>query len=117
MRWNVGTLLQSKEQWIHVLSDFNKKTSIDTYIEESRDYGKNPFLPGKRSGLTKMLEREAELENHRVIKGIYEKYLVNWNHQFPINKFLRKNYRAILKQDEIDYICMMILHNYDGNVL
>ena len=69
------------------------------YSEESRHYGKNPFLPGKRTGLTKIVEREPELENHHVIKDIYEKYLVNWKHQFPISKFLRKNYPAILKQD------------------
>ena len=65
------------------------------YIEESRDYGKNPFFPGKRSGLTKMLEREAELKNHCVIKDMYEKYLVNWKHQFPIYKFIQKNYPAM----------------------
>ena len=47
------------------------------YTEESRHYGKNPFLPGKRIGLTKIVEREPELENHHVIKDIYEKYLVN----------------------------------------
>ena len=64
-----------------------------------------------------IVEREAELENHHVIKDIYDKYLVNWKHQFPIYKFLRKNYLAILNPDEMDYICMMILHNYGENVL
>ena len=59
-----------EEQWSNVLGDFNKKTSIDTYIEELRDCGQNPFLLEKRSGLAKMLEREAELENHLVIKYI-----------------------------------------------
>ena len=78
-----------EEQWSHVLSNFNKKTSTDTYIEESRDYGKNPFFPGKRSGLTKMLEREAELKNHCVIKDMYEKYI------YPIYKFIQKNYPAM----------------------
>ena len=106
-----------EEQWSRVLSSFNKKTSIDTYIEESRDCRKNPFLLEKRSGSAKMLRREAELENHPVIKDIYEKYLDNWKHQFPIYKFLRKNYPAILKQDGMDYICMMILHNYGPNSL
>ena len=81
---------------------FYQKTSIDTYIEESRDCGKNSFLLEKRRELTKMLEREAELENHPVIKDIYEKYLDNWKHQFPIYKFLRKNYPNTLKQDEMD---------------
>ena len=75
-----------------------KETSIDTYIEESSNSGKNPFLLKKRRALRKMLEREAELENHPVIKDIYEKYLDNWKHQYPIYKFLRKNYPAILKQ-------------------
>ena len=91
-----------EEQWSHVLSDFNKKASIDMYIEESRDCEKNPFLLERRSGLAKMLKREAELENHPIIKDIYEKYLDNWKHQFPIYRFLRNNYPAILKQDEID---------------
>ena len=63
-----------------------------------------------------MLEREAELENHPVIKDIYKKHLDHWKHQLFICKFLRKNYPAILKQDELDYICMMILHNYGLNV-
>ena len=63
----------SKQQAI-----FTKKTSIDTYIEELRDCGKNSFLLEKRNGLTKMLERKAELENDLVIKDIYEKYLFNW---------------------------------------
>ena len=80
-----------EEQWSQVLSGFNKKTSIDTYIKESRDCGKNPFLVEKRSGLANMLEREAELENHPVIKDIYEQYLDNWKHQVSIYKFLRKN--------------------------
>ena len=75
-----------------------KETSIDTYIEESSNCGKNPFLLKKRRVLRKMLEREAELENHPVIKDIYDKYLDNWKHQYPIYKFLRKNYPAILKQ-------------------
>ena len=92
-----------EDQWSHVLSNFNKKTSIDTYTEESRNYGKNPSLPGKKSGLTKIVEREAELEKHHVIKDIYEKYLVNWKHQFSIYKFLRKNYPAISNPDERDY--------------
>ena len=90
---------------------------IDTHIEESRDCGKNPLLTEKRCGLSKMLEREAELENHPVIKDIYEKYLDNWKHQFPIYRFLRKNYPTILRQDEMNYIYMMILHNYGHNVL
>ena len=64
-----------EEQWSHVLSDFNKKASIDMYIEESRDCEKNPFLLERRSGLAKMLKREAELENHPIIKDIYEKYI------------------------------------------
>ena len=64
-----------------------------------------------------MLEREVELENHPVIKDIYKKHLDNWKYQFPIYKFLRKNYPAILKQDELDYISMMILHNHGHNVL
>ena len=64
-----------------------------------------------------MLEREAELENLPVIKDIYKKHLDNWKHQFPIRKFLRKNCPAILKQDKLDYICMMILYNYGHNVL
>ena len=64
-----------------------------------------------------MLEREAELENHPVINDIYKKHLDNWKHQFPIYKFLRKNYPAILNQDELDHICMMILHNYGHQVL
>ena len=107
-----------EEQWSQVLSDFNKKTSIDTYIEESRNCGKNPFLLEKRRRLVKMLDGEAELENHPVIKDIYEKHLDNWKHRFPIYKFLRKNYTAILKkQDEMDHICMVILHNYGRNVL
>ena len=106
-----------EEQCSQVLSGFSKKTSIDTYIEESRDCGKNPFLLEKRSELAKMFEREAELENHPVIKDIYDKYLDNWKHQFPIYKFLRKSYPAILKQDEMDYIRMMILQNYGRNVL
>ena len=76
-----------------------KETSIDTYIEESSNCGKNPFLLKKRRVLRKMLEREAELENHPVIKDIYDKYLDNWKHQYPIYKFLRKSYPAILKQD------------------
>ena len=75
-----------------------KETSIDTYIEESSNCGKNPFLLKKRRALRKMLEREAELENHPVIKDIYDKYLDNWKHQYPNYKFLRKNYPAILKQ-------------------
>ena len=57
-----------------------KETSIDTYIEESSNCGKNPFLLKKRRVLRKMLEREAELENHPVIRDIYEKYLDNWKH-------------------------------------
>ena len=77
----------------------------------------DPFLLEKRTGLEKMLEREAELENHPVIKNVYKKHLDNWKHQFLIYKFLQKNYPAILKQDELDYICMMILHNYGHNVL
>ena len=64
-----------------------------------------------------MLEREAELENHPAIKDIYGKHLDNWKHQFPIYKFLQKDYPAILKQGELDYICMMILHNYGRYVL
>ena len=44
--------------------DSLKETSIDTYIEESRDCGKNPLLNEKRRGLAKVLERVAELENH-----------------------------------------------------
>ena len=106
-----------EEQWSQVLSGFNKETSTVTYHEELRDCGKNPFLLEKRRGLAKMLEREAELENHPVIKDIYKKYLDNWKHQFPIYKFLRKNYPGILKQDEMDYKCMMILHNYGHKVL
>ena len=51
------------DQWSHVASDFSKKTSIDIYIEESRDCEKNIFLLEKRSWLAKMLEREVELEN------------------------------------------------------
>ena len=87
------------------------------YIEESRDCEKIPFLFERRRGLSKMFEREAELENHPIIKDIYEKYLDNWKHQFPIYRFLRNNYPAILKQDEMDYIYMMIFHNYVHNVL
>ena len=64
-----------------------------------------------------MLEREAELENHYLVKDVYKKHLDNWKHQFLIYKFLQKNYPAILKQDEFDYICFMILHNYGHNVL
>ena len=64
-----------------------------------------------------MLEREAELERHPVIKDIYKKHLDSWKHQFPIYKFVPKNYPVILKQDELDYICMMILHNYGHNIL
>ena len=74
------------------------------YIEESRDCEKNPFLLERRSGLSKMFEREAELENHPIRKDIYEKYLDNWKHRFPIYRFLRNYYPAILKQDEMDYI-------------
>ena len=87
------------------------------YIKESRDRGKNPFLLEKKSGLIKMLEREAELENHPVIKDIYQNCLDNWKHQFHIDKFLRNNFPLILKQNEIDYICMMIFHNYGHNGL
>ena len=104
-----------EEQWSHVLSGFNKKTSIG--IEESRDHEKNPFLLERRRGLAKMLEREAELEKNPIIKDIYENYLDNWKHQFPIYRFLRNNYPVISKQDEMDYICMMIFHNYGHNVL
>ena len=50
------------------------------YIEESRDCEKIPFLFERRRGLSKMFEREAELENHPIIKDIYEKYLDNWKH-------------------------------------
>ena len=74
------------------------------YIEHLRDCGKNSFLLEKRNGMAKMLERKSELENDPVIKDIYEKYLVNWKHQFPIYELLRKNYSVILKQDEMDYI-------------
>ena len=106
-----------EEQWSHVLSDSNNKTSIDMYIEDSKDCKKNPFLLETRRGLTKMFEREAVLEKCLIIKDIYEKYLNNWEHQFPIYRFIRKNYPAILKQDKMDCICMMIFHNYGHNVL
>ena len=36
------------------------------------------------------------------MKDICEKYLDNRKNQFPIYKFLRKKYPAIVKQDEID---------------
>ena len=29
-----------------------------------------------------MLEREAEFQNHPVIKNVYKKHLDNWKHQF-----------------------------------
>ena len=58
------------------------------YIEESRDCEKNPFLLERRRGLAKMLEREAGLENHPIIKDIYGKYLDKWKHQIPIYRFL-----------------------------
>ena len=93
-----------EEQWSHVLSDSNSKTSIDMYIEDSKDCKKNPFLLETRRGLTKMFEREAVLEKCPIIKYIYEKYLNNWEHQFPIYRFIRKNYSAILKQDKMDCI-------------
>ena len=64
-----------------VIGNFNKKASIDTHIEESRDCGNNPFLLEKKSQLAKILEREAELEYHTVINDIYEKYLDNSKHQ------------------------------------
>ena len=47
------------------------------YIGETRDCGKIAFLIEKRSGLAKMLEREADVENHPKIKDIYGKYLDN----------------------------------------
>ena len=72
------------------------------YIEESRDCEKNPFLLERRRGLAKTLDREAELEKHPMIKDIYEKYLNNWKHQFPIYRFTRNNYLAISKQDKMD---------------
>ena len=50
------------------------------YIEESKDCEKNPSLLERRRGLAKMLDREAELEKHPIIKGIYEKYLDNSKH-------------------------------------
>ena len=95
-----------EEQWSHVLSNFNKKTSIGMYIEEWRDCEKNLFLLEKSGGLAKMLEREAELEKNSIIKDVYEKYLQNWKQQFPIHGFLRNNYPAISKQDEMNYICV-----------
>ena len=95
-----------EEQWSHVLSNFNKKTSIGMYIEEWRDCEKNLFLLERRGRLAKMLEREAELEKNSVIKDVYEKYLHNWKRQFPIYGFLRNNYPAISKQDEMNYICV-----------
>ena len=64
-----------------------------------------------------MFEKEAELENHHLVKDVYKKHLDNWKHEFLVYKFLRKNYPAILKQYELDYIYMMILHNYGHNVL
>ena len=64
-----------------------------------------------------MLKREAELGNHPVIKDVQRKHLDNWKHQLSIYKFPQKNYPTILKQDELDYICMMMLHNYGRNVL
>ena len=70
-----------EEQWSHVLSDFNKKTSIGMYIEEWRDCEKNLFLLERRGRLAKMLEREAELEKNSIIKDVYEKYLHNWKRQ------------------------------------
>ena len=87
------------------------------YNEESRDCEKNLFLLERRPGMAKMLDREAELEKHPIIKDIYEKHLDNWKHQFPIYRFIQNNYLAILKQDKMDYICMMIFHNYGHNVL
>ena len=76
-----------------------------------------PFYLKRRVGWQRCLKREAELENHPVIKDIYEKCLDNWKHQFLIYKFLRKNFPAILKQNEMDYICMMIFGNYGFNGL
>ena len=58
------------------------------HIEKSRDCGKNSLLLEKRIGLAKILEREAELENHLVIQDICGKHVDNWKHQFPIYKFL-----------------------------
>ena len=74
-----------EEQWSHVLYDFNKKHLL-TRISRNREIVEKPFLLEKRIGLAKVLEREAELENHPVIKDIYEKHLDNWKHQFSIYK-------------------------------
>ena len=51
-----------------------------------------------------MLEREAELENHPVIKDIYEKHLDNWNHQFPIYEISSKELSGHIKARRIGLI-------------
>ena len=45
-----------------------------------------------------MVEREADLKKYPSIKKIYEEYLDNSKHHFPINKFVRRNYPDILKK-------------------
>ena len=76
-----------REQWTPALYDFDKNREI---VE------KNSFLLEKRTGLGKMLAREAGLENHPVIKDICKKYhLDNWKHQFLIYKIFQKNHRRI----------------------
>ena len=85
------------DQWSHVVSDFSKKASIDIYIEESRDCGKNIFLLGKRSWLAKMLEREAELENHPLEDDPFlytRNFKIIGNTNFPFVNFVERVIRS-----------------------
>ena len=93
-----------KEQWNLVPYDFREKHPLTPKLRNREIVETIPFYLNR------------ELERHPVLKDIYKKHLDNWKHQFPIYKFLPKNYPVILKHNELDYIYMVMLHNY-GHVL
>ena len=111
-----------------MILDFSKKIYLYVYWGIERLWKESLFTwkenwtgkdawEGSRVVYKKQDVYKKHLDNWKCKQDVYEKHLDNWKCQFLVYKFLQKNYPAILKQDELDYICMMILHNYGHNVL